>query len=105
MAGGLVAAVSQTVGAVATSHLEQLQERLFSAAGLAKDEVQLVGMPRQPFGQQNSRPETQQPAQLQVATHRINTFAKNIYFKDLPQTNTEIAFSMQINISLLAPSS
>lgn len=93
MAGEPVAAASQTVGAVATSHLKQLQERLFSAAGLAKDEVQLVGMPQQHFVQQNSRPETQQPAQLQVASHRITKLAKNIYFKDLPQTNAETAFS------------
>lgn len=103
MAGGPVAAASQTVGAVATSHLKQ--ERLFSTAGLAKNEAQLVGMPQQSFVQQNSRPETQQPAQPQVASQRINKVAKNMYFKDWLQTNTEIAFSMHINTSLLTPSS
>lgn len=78
MAGRPVAAASQTVGAVTTSHLKQLQERLFSTAGLAKDEVQLVGMPQHPFVQQNSRPETQQPVQLQVTTYRIHKHGKKI---------------------------
>lgn len=36
-------------------------------------------MPQQPLVQQNSRPETQLSE-----THRINSFAKNTYFKDLP---------------------
>jgi len=62
VAGGPFAAASQTVGAVATSHSKQLHKRLFSAAGLPKDEGQVVGMPQQPFVQQNSRPDTQQPA-------------------------------------------
>lgn len=48
---GSVAAASQTVGAVPTSHLKQLQERLFNTAGVAKVELQLVGMPQHPFVQ------------------------------------------------------
>lgn len=59
--------------------LETASEEAAQCSWAGKDEVYLVGMPQQPLVQQNSRPETQLSE-----THRINNFAKNMYFKDLP---------------------
>lgn len=79
--------------------LETASEEAAQCSWPGKDEVHLLGTPQQPLVQQNSRPETQLSE-----THRIISFAKNTYFKNLTPKNAEIVFSMQINTFLLAPS-